>query len=55
VYFFTNNQQINTSLNTLDLQYNTIGTDGAKAIAEALKVSYGFVYTSFLTYLVSER
>jgi hypothetical protein len=35
-----NNQQINTSLTTLDLSWNEIGIEGATAIAKALKVRY---------------
>ena len=29
---------MNTSLTNIDLQYNTIGDEGGKAIGEALKV-----------------
>jgi hypothetical protein len=39
VYVSTNNQQNNTSLTTLSLWKNNIGAVGAKAVAEALKVS----------------
>jgi hypothetical protein len=39
VFFSTTNLQNNTSLTTLDLTRNKIGADGAKAVAEALKVS----------------
>jgi hypothetical protein len=45
VRFSTNNEQKNTSLNTLNLGRNSIGHTGATAVAEALKVSYGVVYT----------
>jgi hypothetical protein len=39
VRFSTNNEQENTSLNTLSLERNNIGHTGATAVAEALKVS----------------
>jgi hypothetical protein len=45
VYFSTINPQINTSLKDLNLDYNEIGDDGATAVADALKVSYGVFYT----------
>jgi hypothetical protein len=44
VYFSTNNQQDNKSLTELVLHSNSIGDDGATAIAAALKVSYGVFY-----------
>ncbi len=40
--------QVNTTIKELNLKWNNIGADGARAIADALKVSFDSGYATLV-------